>query len=460
MNDICLVVGGVEYPAHRLILCASSEVFQVMLMNPQWSESHESRIVLQETPACAAIFGEFLRYFYTGQIRINHLIITPLLTLADKYNVKDLTNLCVEYMCAHIAHASTNNQLITWFQYALSLGHHKVAAACQSFLKWNFEMVAERSDFGNCNPDILSKLLQQNDLVVNNEMTLYKDVQHQNMIEDGMSEAQVEVYMESLVQEVMSHVRFPMMSPRQLAELLLSPLTTKYKEFFIERMAIGMSFHSDQKERLSEIAKDDNGRLLFTPRLYTADRWSSLLSVENFTALDHYDTRALVFSSHLGLAEHTGDKTCEWVIDLYPKGVWFRKFLLIAWEGTVKVPERVLSTVRLSVTCRDAPPSRVRVGLLVIAVEDGVEHVANVVQRVHRFTEKDPLLNIDDVLPFEELNTSLINNQGNGDAPPKVSKYLVGPGRDILKIYIVIAPLEDISCVDVFANTFMLPSQR
>lgn len=29
MSDICLVVGGTEYPAHRLILCATSEVFQV-----------------------------------------------------------------------------------------------------------------------------------------------------------------------------------------------------------------------------------------------------------------------------------------------------------------------------------------------------------------------------------------------------------------------------------------------
>mgnify|MGYP006989421241 CR=1 FL=1 len=50
--------------------------------------------------------------------------------------------------------------------------------------------------------------------------------------------------MEQLVIEVMSNIRFPMMSPRQLAELLLNPLTTKYKEFFVEKMAIGMSFHS------------------------------------------------------------------------------------------------------------------------------------------------------------------------------------------------------------------------
>lgn len=29
MSDICLVVGENRYPAHRVILCASSEVFQV-----------------------------------------------------------------------------------------------------------------------------------------------------------------------------------------------------------------------------------------------------------------------------------------------------------------------------------------------------------------------------------------------------------------------------------------------
>lgn len=58
------------------------------------------------------------------------------------------------------------------------------------------------------------------------------------------SEVNIEEEMEMMVQQVMAYVRFPMMTPRQLAELLLSPLTKQYKEFFIERMAIGMSYHS------------------------------------------------------------------------------------------------------------------------------------------------------------------------------------------------------------------------
>ncbi|CAH2269759.1 jg18959 [Pararge aegeria aegeria] len=88
MSDLVLEVAGVGYPAHRLILCASSEVFQVMLMNREWSEWCESRIVLQETPIAASVFPHFLKYFYTGQIKISHQTVLPVLSLADKYNVK------------------------------------------------------------------------------------------------------------------------------------------------------------------------------------------------------------------------------------------------------------------------------------------------------------------------------------------------------------------------------------
>lgn len=61
-----------------------------------------------------------------------------------------------------------------------------------------------------------------------------------------LEEQDMDVSMTQLIEAAMSHVRFPMMSPRQLAELLLSPLTQKHKEFFVERMALGMAFHSGQ----------------------------------------------------------------------------------------------------------------------------------------------------------------------------------------------------------------------
>lgn len=49
-----------------------------------------------------------------------------------------------------------------------------VFQVCQNFVKWNLELVAETTDFGNFEPEILVSLLQQNDLVIHNEMTLYR----------------------------------------------------------------------------------------------------------------------------------------------------------------------------------------------------------------------------------------------------------------------------------------------
>lgn len=59
-----------------------------------------------------------------------------------------------------------------------------------------------------------------------------------------------------------------------------------------------------------------------------------------------------------------------------------------------------------------------------------------VYERNHHFSETERVLNLDDLLSFEELN-SLIR-----DEPP--SEFLVGPNRDALKIHIVIEPLNDI----------------
>ncbi|XP_029161674.1 BTB/POZ domain-containing protein 17 [Nylanderia fulva] len=443
MNDICLVVDGVEYPAHRLILCASSDVFQVMLMSPQWSESQESRVTLQETPQCAPIFSEFLRYFYTGQIRINYSVVLPILSLADKYNVKDLILLCLDYMRNHIALAAIHGTLVSWLQYTLNCGHHDISQACQNFIKWNLGLVARTADFGNFDLDILVSLLHQSSLVIKDEMTLYKCLEfwldHQaERLRAQLSPDELEATLHQLVIAVMSPVRFPMMSPRQLADLLLSPLTKKYKEFFVERMSIGMSFHSGQTDRVREVSlNEEDGALLFEPRLYTVDTCSSLLTIENFHGLPSYHTRTLVFSSHSNLAEYAGDKTCEWVVDIYPKGVWFKKFFLIVWQGTVEMPEHVKRSVRLSLTCKEPPFNshmRVKIGVLIYGLQDGVEHIARVTEIIHRFSRKDRILNLDDLLPFEELNPQ------QGSVSENVSPFLVGPNKDMLKLHIVISP--------------------
>ncbi|KPJ16331.1 Peptidyl-prolyl cis-trans isomerase FKBP5 [Papilio machaon] len=107
-----------------------------------------------------------------------------------------------------------------------------------------------------------------------------------------------------------------------------------------------------QYERVWEVQQTAGGRALFTPRLYTEDTWGSVLAVDNFHSLPCYHMRTFIFSTRPALADiaHT-DRMMEWTVDLYPKGVWFRKSMLIAWSGTYDVPEAVLRTVRIAITC-------------------------------------------------------------------------------------------------------------
>lgn len=489
MSDLTLEVAGVGYPAHRLILCASSEVFQVMLMNREWSEWRESRIVLQETPSAASVFPHFLKYFYTGQIRISYHTVLPVLSLADKYNVKDLVTLCLSYMSQHIAQAAKRGQLIAWMQYTMGCGHNDVAKACQNFVKWNVEWVWSEAALAELEGDTLVQLLQHTDLVLHNEITLYQFVvrwlnkQREKLDRTDLNEAEKKLHWESLVAAVFSHIRFPMMCPNQLAKLLLCPLTQEHKDFFMERMAIAMSYQSGQYERVAEVQQTEAGRMLFTPRLYTEDTWGSILAVDNFHSLPCYHTRTFIFSTRPTMSDvPPHDKLLEWTVDLYPKGVWFKKSLLIVWAGTYDVPEVVLRTVRISITCQNCPEPaldqygepeqtepdvRVKIGVLVWGVQKGVEHVSSVVERVHRFSAQNRVLNIDAALDFDALNTPLYSPPPAPCPPPHRRcakctdacdtpevKHLLGANGDQLKIQVVILPLTDYCHVGAPETTY------
>nr|XP_022905501.1 BTB/POZ domain-containing protein 17 isoform X1 [Onthophagus taurus] len=448
MTDINLVVGDKEHPAHRLILCACSDVFQAMLSKPEWSECYKTRVILQELPQCEVIFGNFLEYFYTGKIIITYNNVMAILALADKYIVKSLSRLCLEYMSTHIPQAAAHNVLFSWVQYTMSCGHKEVSSKCYNYIKWNLSAVANSPDFSDLDVDLVINLLQQNDLIVYNEMVLYNfmvrwlDLQRIQLIQNGLNFRDVDKQMDILVEMIMSNIRFPMMNPKEIAELLLSPLVKKYKEFFVNQMTIAMVFHSGQNDTIIKtILETDKGKLLFNPRLYISDLFSSILCIDHFRNLPNYHTSTFLFSSHISATDSDSDRINEWVVDLYPKGVWFQKCYLILWQGPIEIPGEIFSTVRLSLTCREIPQDdmKVRIGILLYAKQGGIEFVIKTIEKVHYFNSQSRVLNLDNLIPFEELNPTVINNNSNGK--PYETKYLIGPNNDQLKINIVITPV-------------------
>lgn len=302
MSDIVLLVDGKEYPAHRVILCASSDVFQVMLMNPEWNECSKHVIELHEEPCCSAVFPQFIKYLYVGQIEATLQTVMPMLALSDKYNVRDLIDLCVDYMNKHVAKAATSGYLVSWLQYTLSFTptHNDLTETLKRFLKWNLEMVAESRDFVDMDPAILQLLLQQNDIVVRSEYKLF--VVLQTWLLHRREQMPASSFME-LIEQTVSHIRFGMMTTKQLSYLMKGPLIEYHKEFLVERIAIGMSYQSGQEDRVREVRATESGELQFTPRLYWNDTWSVDIDVHDFDKIDNYKNYVTCFFSQRHIAE-------------------------------------------------------------------------------------------------------------------------------------------------------------
>jgi hypothetical protein len=338
MSDIVLVVGSTRYPAHRVILCASSEVFQVMLMNPEWNECNESVIELKEDPLCCEVFPQFLKYLYVGQIQISLSSAWPLLALADKYDIKDLVKLCVDYMLKHVAGAGTQGFLVSWLQYTICFSfHQELTKELQNFLKWNLEMVSQTKDFVDLDPNIMLILLQQNDLVIKNEITLFEIVEKWLLLkkeqidhEKSLSDEEKYEQVRTLIEEIMVHIRFAMMTPKELASILLKPSVNLHKEFFIDRLSIGMKFHAAQPDRIEQVKRSENGAQQFTPRLYTSDLFSFEMNIPDFLVVPDYANFGACFFSQSTLSENPSEESSDgeyfiWVFSKKKSSIRFSK---------------------------------------------------------------------------------------------------------------------------------------
>jgi len=69
-SDVTLVVDGTEIPAHRLILCARSAVFDAMFGH-EMKESLEG--VVRVSDVSLPVFREVLRFIYTGECNLDNL---------------------------------------------------------------------------------------------------------------------------------------------------------------------------------------------------------------------------------------------------------------------------------------------------------------------------------------------------------------------------------------------------
>ena len=101
-SDIIFKVRGREFPAHKLILSARSEVFAAMFQHPT-KENLTNQIKIEDIEP--DVFQELLRFIYTGRVQVDKLEVMAagLFIAADKYFLDQLKMTCENHLLRHMS---------------------------------------------------------------------------------------------------------------------------------------------------------------------------------------------------------------------------------------------------------------------------------------------------------------------------------------------------------------------
>ena len=63
-----------------------------------------------------------------------------------------------------------------------------------------------------------------------------------------LGEENIDLHLDHFVHVLLPLIRFPMMTPAQLADLILNPLSQSHTELLVERIRMAMCYHKNQLE--------------------------------------------------------------------------------------------------------------------------------------------------------------------------------------------------------------------
>lgn len=96
-SDVTFCINDEYVAAHRIILAASSKVFETMLYDYNKAHGHIEHI----TDIPMDIFRQVLAHIYTDQIQINHDNAVEIMYVAHKYNLAFLQDICEQFIYHH-----------------------------------------------------------------------------------------------------------------------------------------------------------------------------------------------------------------------------------------------------------------------------------------------------------------------------------------------------------------------
>ncbi|KAK7103942.1 hypothetical protein V1264_018731 [Littorina saxatilis] len=318
LSDVTLVVGNERYFAHKLVLVRASDVFERMFSSEWDTASMESKDVnLVEESVCARVFPRFLRFLYGCHVKLNMDTTLPVLILADKYNVTDLRNVCIDFARSFIIpKLQLKDVFHVWFQYATKCFHDGLVLSCVSALACQMDELMSSAEWNdewvNLDRDQLVEFLRSSSLRVKDEYELWLAVTRWLQCP---SHPERQENLETHLSDILEYIRFPMMTAEQLCQLESSPLVENYPDLFQRHIMQAYKFLALP---LTVRAKNkDFTQSNFLLRNYSDLRWDKRFVVQRFSAYPKGAEVSFRFSTR---ASAYPAQTWEWELKVHPKG--------------------------------------------------------------------------------------------------------------------------------------------
>lgn len=148
---------GERIPAHKIILADSSDVFNAMFFGPVM-EKGDVKIV----DASAALFTEFLQFFYLKSIEMTMDSVVDLMTLGEKYNVAGCLNVCESFLL--LKSNFTVDNVCQIYGLGILFNREKATEFCGRMIRDNTNPVFQTEGFLNCDREILAHILKLENL--------------------------------------------------------------------------------------------------------------------------------------------------------------------------------------------------------------------------------------------------------------------------------------------------------
>ncbi|XP_076442077.1 BTB/POZ domain-containing protein 17-like [Babylonia areolata] len=321
LSDVKLVVGNEQFFAHKLILVKASDVFERMFSS-EWDRGGDDgnscqEVTLVEDSICTRVFPRFLRFLYGCHVKLNMDTTLPVLILADKYNVVDLRNVCIDFARSFIIpKLQLKDVFHIWFQYATKCFHDGLVRSCVSALASQMDELMSSAEWNgewvSLDRDQLVEFLRSSSLRVKDEYELWLAVTRWLQ---SPNHPERQEKLETHLADILEYIRFPMMTAEQLCVLESSPLVETYPQLFQKHIMQAYKFLALP---LTIRAKNkDFTKSPFLLRNYSDLRWDKRFIVYKFSS---YPKGAEVSFRFTTRASAYPAQTWEWELKVHPKG--------------------------------------------------------------------------------------------------------------------------------------------